>query len=257
MNTKIKPFKYYPILLVLVVTIQMACFFLSKRQIYIFGITINGSGILFPFDIYLFEIIGYCYGYEHSRQAVWINIFVHFGFFIITYIIKNLPYPPTMHKNYIIAYKTIFEFSNYMILGSLVGEISGDFFSAILVPFSKVKFNGKFAGLLIFSTHEISAFLVASLAYLITYIPDGYSILEISHLIFGTMVIKTLIALIMLPFIKILINLIKSSENLEVFDNNQNYSLFRFNPDFNKLKLVNFRGNYEAKKNLLQDKYYV
>ena len=74
-------FKYYHIFITTIVVIQLMCFILVKRQISIFGITTTASGILFPLDIYLFELIGYCYGFEYSRQAIWINTFFHFVFY--------------------------------------------------------------------------------------------------------------------------------------------------------------------------------
>jgi uncharacterized PurR-regulated membrane protein YhhQ (DUF165 family) len=250
-NDKIITFKYYPILLSLVVSIQMICFFLSRRQIDLFGLTVNGSGLLFPLDIYLFEIIGYCYGYEYSRQAVWTNIGVHFLFFGIFFIIQKLPYASQMHSEIVKSYDTLFKFSFWMILGSILGEFLGDFFSAFVVPKSKLKLHGKFAGLIIFFTHLISSFLVVSVAYIITNIPEGYNWAEIFKLISGTMIIKTFIAIIMLPFAKIIIYKIKLAEGLDIYDNtNQNYSLFRFNPDFYKLRMVNFKGVYNVKKNL-------
>ena len=250
MSKENKPFKYYPTLLTIIVTIQMMCFFLSKRQIDFLGLTVNGSGLLFPLDVYLFEIIGYCYGYEYSRHAVWTNILVHVGFFGIITIIKYMPYAPSMHHEYVIAYKTIFQFSIYMIIGSLVGELVGDFFSAVVVPFSKVKLDGKFSMLTILIVHLISSFLVVSLAYIITNLPDGYTIKEIGNLVYGTMIIKSVIAIIMLPIAKYIIRKIKEAEGVDIYDINQKYSMFKFNPDFNNLKCVKFKGNYEIKKNL-------
>lgn len=249
-NSKQNTFKYYPILLSLIVSIQMICFFLSRRQIDLFGLTVNGSGLLFPLDIYLFEIIGYCYGYEYSRQAVWTNIGVHFLFFGVFLVVQKLPYASQMHIELIKSYDTLFRFSFWMILGSILGEVVGDFFSAVVVPKSKVKLHGKFSGLIIFLTHVISSFLVASIAYIVTNIPEGYTWSEIFKLIMGTMVIKTSIAIIMLPIAKIIIYKIKLAEGFDVYDNtNQNYSFFRFNPDFNKLRMVNFKGVYNVKKN--------
>lgn len=247
---KQREFKYYPILLTIIVAVQMMCFFLSKRQIEIFGLAINGSGILFPIDIYLFEVIGYCYGYEYSRQAVWVNIFAHVGFFLIIFIINLLPYATGMHPDYITAYNTIFKFSHWMILGSITGEIVGDFFSAVVVPKSKVKLHGKYISLIILIVHLISSFLVVSIAYIITNLPDGYTIYEIFHLVYGTMIAKIIIAIIMLPVGRKLINVIRKAEGIEIFDNNQTYSLFKFNPDFNKLRGVEFKGKYDVKKNL-------
>jgi uncharacterized PurR-regulated membrane protein YhhQ (DUF165 family) len=247
---KQREFKYYPILLTIIVAVQMMCFFLSKRQIEFFGLAVNGSGILFPLDIYLFEVIGYCYGYEYSRQAVWVNILTHVGFFALMGIIRILPYASGMHPEYVTAYKTIFQFSHWMIIGSIIGEMAGDFFSAVIVPKSKVKFQGKHVTILILIVHLISSFLTVAISYIIINIPDGYTIYQILNLVTGTMIVKTIIAIIMLPVGRKLIDIIRVAEGVEIFDSKQNYSLFKFNPDFEKLKMVKFKGKYDVKKNL-------
>lgn len=145
----------------------------------------------------------------------------------------------------------IFNFSHWMIIGSVMGELVGDFFSAVIVPKSKVKFHGKHVTIIILIVHLISSFLVVSIAYIIINLPDSYTIYEIMHLVTGTMVAKTIIAIIMLPIGRKLINIIREAEGVEIFDTNQSYSLFKFNPDFNKLRSVNFKGKYDIKKNLI------
>ena len=241
-------FKYYPILLTIVVLVQIMCFILVKRHITIFGILTTASGLLFPLDIYLFEIIGYCYGYEYSRQAVLVNGISHLVFFLIIQLCNLLPYSDTMKPEYIIAYQTIFQYSYWIIIGSFIGNSCGDYFSATLVPRSKVFFNNKFTKTSILIIHIISELITISISYTIMNIHDHYTITQNAKLIGGTMIFKIIIAIIMLPLAKKLINIIQEAEKVSVFDYNQDYKLFRFNPDFKKIKMVNFRGSYNVKK---------
>jgi hypothetical protein len=61
---------------------------------------------------------------------------------------------------------------------------------------------------------------------------------------------KTIMAVIMLPMAKVVLYQIKQAEEIDVFDSkNQNYSLFKFNPDYSKLKFVRYKGKYDIKKN--------
>ncbi len=243
-------FKYYHILITLIVSIQLMCFILVKRQISFFGITTTASGILFPLDIYLFEIIGYCYGYEFSRQAVWINSLAHVLFFGIIELCNILPYGTEMKISYIQAYQVMFQYSFWIVVGSFVGNFFGDFFSAVVVPRSKVFFDSRFTIISIFIVHLMSEFIIISISYLFINIPDGYTIPQIARIIYGTMLVKTAVALVLLPIAKYLIKFIKNAEGMDIFDQNQNYSLFKFNPDLRKLKIVDYKGIYNVKKNL-------
>jgi uncharacterized PurR-regulated membrane protein YhhQ (DUF165 family) len=248
-NEKNNAFKYYPILLTIVIAIQLMCFILVKWQINIHGLTTTASGLLFPLDIYLFEIIGYSYGYEYARQAVWVNGVSHLFFFLIIQFFGILPFASTMNPDYVIAYQTLFKYSYWIIIGSFIGNFCGDYFSAFLVPKSKVFFNTRFNKTFIFIIHIVSEFITISISYTIINLPDNYQITQIAKLICSTMIFKTIIALIMLPFAKQLINFIRNAESVDIYDQNQNYKLFKFNPDFTKIKMVNFKGVYNVKKN--------
>ncbi len=249
-NDRNNAFKYYPILLSIIVAVQLMCFILVKRQINIFGLTTTASGLLFPLDIYLFEVIGYSYGYEYARQAVWVNGISHLIFFSIIQLCNILPFATTMNHDYIIAYQTLFKYSYWIVVGSFIGNFCGDYFSAFLVPKSKVIFNTRYNKTFIFIIHIISEFITISISYTIINLPDDYTINQIAKLVGGTMIFKIIIALIMLPFAKRLINFIRNAEGVDIYDQNQNYKLFKFNPDFNKIKMVNFKGIYNVKKNL-------
>lgn len=248
--TKTPPLKYYPLLLMIIVTVQVLCFILVKLHITIFGISTTTSGLLFPIDIYLFEIIGYCYGYEYSRQAVWLNSSSHCLFFVVLQLCNYLPYSSTMQSEYINAYHIIFRNSYWIIIGSFIGNFIGDYFSAYIVPKFKLIFNGNFTRSLIFVTHIIAEFLTISISYTIMNLSSRMSLIEVFNLVLGTMLFKTILAFLLLPFAKMLINFIKSSEGVEAYDFNQNYKLFKFSPDLNKVKFIDCIGIYKHEKNM-------
>lgn len=241
-------FKYYHIFITTIVAIQLMCFILVKRQISIFGITTTASGILFPLDIYLFELIGYCYGFEYSRQAIWINTFFHFVFFTVIQICNILPYGTEMKPEYIHAYHTLFHYSIWIIVGSLIGEFCGEYFSSSIVPRFKVIFESQYTKTILFITHIISELITISISYTITNLPDGYTVLQIAKLVLGTILIKTIVAILLLPIAQKMIHIVRKSEGFDIYDYNQNYSLFKFNPDLRKIRMVNYKGTNNVKK---------
>ncbi len=121
-----KPFKLYPILLTILISTQILCFIYARRQVDIFSLPVNVSGIIFPIDLYLFEIIGECYGYEYARQAVWINCLTHLIFLTFSIIIASLPFSEFMHADLVYSYKHLLNISWLVIFGSLIGTFLGD-----------------------------------------------------------------------------------------------------------------------------------
>ena len=43
---------------------------------------------------------------------------------------------------------------------------------------------------------------------------------------------------------------IKNSENIEIYDQYQDYKIFKFSPDLNKIKFVDCIGIYNGKKSM-------
>jgi len=242
-------FKYYGVLISVMVFIQTMCFILVKLHINIFGFTTTASGLLFIIDIYIIEVIGYCYSFELSRQATWINCFTHILFLVVSIIIKNLPIASSMHADYANAYRTLFALSSLIAIGSLFGNMVGDMISAVFVPKFKLIFNTKYTMPILFLVHIVSELVTILISYSIINLPDGYSFGYILKLVFGTMILKFSFSLLMIPFVNLLIKFILRNEGVSAFDYKQNYNLFKLAPDFSKIQTFDYIGNYGKKSN--------
>lgn len=215
-------FKIYPLLISVLITSQILCFIFARRQVEILGFPVNVSGTIFPLDLYLVEIIGECYSYEHSRQAVWLNTLSHILFIIPVLIIGHLPYPGFMHADLVYSYKHLIDISWIVVFGSLLGTFLGDMFSARYVPKFKMILSGKYIFLRLFICQVISEIIVTS-SYLISFLTNNYTFKETITLIINTILIKSIIALILYPAARIIIKIIKQIEQVEGFDFKQDY----------------------------------
>ncbi len=220
-------FAIYPLLITLLITSQIICFIFARRQVDIFGYPVNVSGIIFPIDLYLIEIIGECYSYEHSRQAAWLNTLVHILFIIPTFIISKLPYSSFMHDDITFAYQHLIDISWVVAIGSLFGTFFGDMFSARYVPKLKIILKSKFTFVRLILCQIISEMIVTS-SYLISFLTNNYTLDQTLSLIIHTIVIKSIIALILYPVAKSIINLVKQVEKIEGFDFKQDYKTLAF-----------------------------
>lgn len=240
MTSKNNSFNLYPLLIAVLTTSQILCFIFARRQVDIFNMPTNTSGMIFPLDLYLIEIIGECYGYEYSRQSVWINIIVHFVFLGVVFPISIIPYSRFMHQDLVFSYKHLIDISPVVVIGSLCGTFLGDMFSARFVPQTKIILNGKHTFLRLFISQVISELIVTS-SYFLSFLTNNYTFIQTLHLVINTTFIKLSLAFLLWPVARVFINMIKSFEKVEGFDYHQDYKTLAFaiNND-----LIDIKGVY-------------
>lgn len=232
----------YPILLTVLITVQLICFIFARRQIDFFNYPVNVSGMIFPLNLYLIEIIGECYGYEYSRQTVWLNVIAHILFILAVVIISGFQYPDFMHSDLTFSYQKLIDISWIVALGSLLGTFFGDLFSARYIPNLKVILHGKFIFLRLLLCQIVSEIIVTS-SYLISFLTNNYTFAETIHLIYYTVIIKSIIAILLYPLARAVISIIKQIEKIEAFDFKQDYKTLAFiiNQDKIALKGIDIR----------------
>jgi uncharacterized PurR-regulated membrane protein YhhQ (DUF165 family) len=238
MTTVKNTFNLYPLLIAIMVTSQILCFIFARRQIDLFTLPTNISGIIFPLDLYIVEIIGECYGYEYSRQSVWINTAVHFIFLSVVFVVSIIPYSTFMHQDLIFSYQHLIDISTFVVFGSLCGTFLGDMFSARFVPQTKIILNGKYTFLRLFFSQLISEAIVTS-SYFISFLTNNYSFIQTLHLIINTILIKSTIAILLWPVARFIIKMIKSHEKIEGFDYQQDYKTLAFAIDNDLINIKN------------------
>lgn len=220
------------------VTSQIICFIYARRQVGTLDFPVNVSGIIFPLDLYLIEIIGECYGYEYSRQAVWLNTLVHGLFLIPVFVISALPYPAFMHDDLTFSYRHLIDISWVVVLGSLMGTFLGDMFSARYVPKLKILLDSKYRFLRLFLCQAVSEAIVTS-SYLVSFLTNNYTFKQTMHLVLNTIIVKLSIALVLYPIIRSIIGTIKRIEGGEGFDFKQDYRTLAYVVNQDK---INFKS---------------
>ena len=239
--------KIYPLLATLVVFFQLMCFIYARRKVDILGFPVNVSGIIFPLDIYLIEIIGECYGFQFARQIVWINLTIHAIFIFFVLATNSLPYSSLMHTDLVFSYKHLIAISWVSALGSLIFNFMADMFSARFIANTKVLFEGKYMFARLFISQTCSEIIV-TLSYFVSFLTNGYTVMFTVKLIGATIIVKSIMAFIMYPFARIMIYLIKQKENFNAYDLNLVYKIFSFSIHLDNIQffpIKNKRNTHE------------
>jgi uncharacterized PurR-regulated membrane protein YhhQ (DUF165 family) len=230
--------RYYPLLLAIVLVTQCMGFVYAQRKFSLFGIDSTCSGVIFPIIVYAVETIGECYGYEYARQTVYINLCGHLLVILYCALFYFLPMSD-MNANDMIAYHYVINNIWFSSVAAMLGNWIGDQFSAKYIPLTKLLFRPSWLMMRLFVIHVLSEFINISVAYTMFFVViKHYTLHSVILLIFGTLLFKSIIALILLPAVRMVISFIKQKEGFENNDKNQDYKWFRFFVDDSKIESI-------------------
>ncbi len=92
-NTSQRTFKFFHLLAVTSITIQLACnCIVGKFTTFFYGF-LPASALIYPVCYALGDIIADVYGYSLSRELIWLNIYAQIIFGVIVSIALLLPSP--------------------------------------------------------------------------------------------------------------------------------------------------------------------
>lgn len=215
-------FKYYFIVLMLFTATWLTSDIAAVKLVSIYGITFTGGFIIFPFTTLLSSVIVEVYGYKNARQAIWSGLILNLTFLFFINIVNIIPSSPYwgLEKQF----NKILVPETRIIFASLISFIISDFTNSYLMAKMKVKFLGKslikriIISLYLSATLDIACFML--LAFFGT-LPNDLFI----KLTFAAYLKKIFCQISLLPLTWLLIDRLKNSEGIEIYDHDT-----RFNP---------------------------
>lgn len=214
-------FKYFPIISTLFSAIIIASNVAAIKLIDVFGITLTGGFIIYPFVYTLSCILVEVYGYKNARLAIWCAFILSFIFLFCIDIVALLPPSPTWDLND--EFIHILMPQNRIILASLISFIVSDFLNSYLIARSKK--NGcsllkriiKASYLVIF----VNIIIFIGLAFYGT-VTDN----ELLNLMFFAFIKKIMFQLLLLPITAWIIETLKNIEGIDLYDYDTNFTPF-------------------------------
>lgn len=227
MNQKIIPqYKYYTILIISFFTILFAADSVVYKLVKIDSYVVSAASLIFPITYLILDIIAEVYGYQSSRQLIWLSIIFDLVFTLLVTTLINTPSPMGWGQQ--TAYSYVFHNMIFISGSYLIATPIGSFTNTYLISKWKVLLKGKYFLIRsIFST-AIGEFFYSAIAVLIIW--HGTKLqTSIPALIIVTYLTKLIWTIIgALPASAIVIVL----KRLENVDDSYNYST-----DFNPFKM--------------------
>lgn len=215
-NTTLSQTKFYNLLTL----IFIFCLFTSNiaeiKIIDVFGLAQVGAGtIFFPLLYVLNDIITEVYGFSASRKTIWLALFFNIAFTLMIQLILMLPDGDDWQEKK--AFETIFMLSPRIMIASLSSYFLGELINSSILSILKLQFRGEmFAVRAIFST-LIASFIESVMFGFIAFygrIPDD----ELIKMAIMLTILKVLYEIIILPLSQVLVNYLKKSEQLDVYE---------------------------------------
>lgn len=220
-------FKYFLIILSLFIGTWVSSNIVAVKLVSIFGITLTGGFITFPFTTMLGMIIVEVYGYKNIRQAIWSGVIINIIFMLSLVIVNALPSSPGWALEN--EFKLILVPSVRIMFASIISLLIAEFANGFLMAKMKLRGNNS-------NNSLISRMLIAcGTSFLLDII------LFLSIAFYGTMpapIFWSLVAvayakkivcqIILLPLAVILIRHFKKIEGIEVSDKATVFNPFNF-----------------------------
>ena len=216
--------KIFLLLTCFYITLILISNILAGRLISIAGLSFTGAVIIFPFTYILSDIFTEIYGFHQNKKVIWLSFACNLMMVIIFMLVLQLPYPETFENQG--AYQQVLGTTPRMLVASLAGFLFGNFLNSMILSKLKVVTKGKYLAFRTISStvvgEAIDTLIFITIAFLGTLTNQAIIMMVINQSIF-----KILIEVLFTPMMYFIIKSVKKAENIDVYDQNMKYSIFK------------------------------
>lgn len=196
----------------------------DARLVSLLGFTISPGALSFPISFLLSDIITEVYGYKNARRCIWVSLFFNVLFILFGQLVTHLPSPYFALENNA-AFDKLFVVNIWIVCGSFASFVVSEPLNAYLISKLKLLFNGKYIGIR-FMSSTIIASLVDSVLFVLIAFHTMVNVSNLIKIMLTIWILKSVIEIIGLPLSIRLAVWLKRTEQLDIYDNNTNFTLF-------------------------------
>jgi uncharacterized integral membrane protein (TIGR00697 family) len=218
-------FKYFFILLSLFTATWITSDIAAVKLVSVFGITLTGGFIIFPFTTMLGSIIVEVYGYKNARQAIWAGCILNLTFVFFIYIVYMIP--SSSHWDFNEQFKKILVPGMRIAAASVISFIIAEFLNSYMMAKMKIRSKGKSLVKRIIVSCCFSFLLDITLFLFLAFYGTMSNSLLMA-LIFFAYLKKILCQFMLFPIVCYMVSFLKKLEGVDIFDYNTKFSPFSF-----------------------------
>ncbi len=224
-------FSSYPYMIVIMAVLQVMTVIYGGRDFVFFGFDVSAGWLfLMPIMLYTFQIVAECYGWQYSRQMIWLNLITNILFTSIVFVFRFIPESTgIIHNDLQHAYITLMNPKYISGMTMCFAVFVSDLVASALMCWSRFHWNGKYLVIRVLILHVISETIILSTGFIVDPL-HGYSLLETWIFARDAFFARTIIMIALLPVVKFVIWFIRHKiEGVIVFDLSVRFNPFKFN----------------------------
>ncbi len=216
-------FRYLDILINIFVVVLIISNLVGAKICAIGPFRLSGAQLLFPITYIFGDIFTEVYGYGASRRAIWTGFIASAFMSVFGMIVVALPPAPDWHDQE--AFATIFNFVPRMVAASLIAYWCGEFVNAFVMARMKLVTEGRHLWMRTIGS-TVAGQLVDTIIVMVIAFGGSLSWGLVFTLIYSGYLGKVAYEAIATPLTYYVVNTLKRTEGIEIFDNATNFNPF-------------------------------
>lgn len=197
---------------------------LETKQIQIGYLSLTGGLIVFPVSYIINDCVCEVYGYARARLLIWLGFAMNFIFVVFGALADAIPGAPYWNNDE--GFHAVFGLAPRIAAASFVAFVVGSFINAYVMSRMKIASRGKH-----FSLRAVVSTVLGEGADSLVFFPLAlWGVVpnaELLILIITQIVLKTLYEVMVLPLTIWVVKKAKKHEQLDFFDDGDDYSILR------------------------------
>ncbi len=222
-HQSLRNFRYYDILVHIFVVVLLISNLVGSKICAIGPFRISGAQLLFPITYIFGDVFTEVYGYSGSRRAIWIGFFASGLMALMGLITVHIPPAPDWPNQH--AFEVVFNFVPRMVAASLVAFWCGEFANSYTLAKMKLLTDGRWLW-----TRTVGSTVVGQAvdSTIVMFLAFGgtQSVKTILILIGSGYLGKVLYEVLATPLTYAVVNFLKRSEGVDVYDTHTDYNPF-------------------------------
>ena len=199
---------------------------LMAAKIFVVGeVTLSAAVLLFPVSYILNDCIAEVWGYRKARFIIWMGFAINF---LVTAIFQlAVLLPPSPHWEGAPHFDYVFGLAPRLAAASFVAFLAGSLVNAYVLSRMKIASKGRH-----FSTRAVVSTLVGEGVDSLIFFPCAYfgllPLREMCIVMAAEVALKVVFEIIALPLTRRVVNYVKRTEGVDVFDEGISYNPLKF-----------------------------
>ena len=228
-DARLSSFRYYDLLVHIFVVVLLISNLVGQKMciipINIFGWVphVSGAQLLFPITYIFGDIFTEVYGYGASRRAIWIGFGANILMTIVAAVVVWFPSAPEWkHQD---AFETVFYTVPRFVAASLIAFWAGEFTNSYVLAKMKIFTEGKWLWTRTIGSTVAGQLVDTALVITIAFIGSAPGLTMLNMIVSGYLS-KVLYEAAATPITYAIVNSLKRSEGIDVYDRGTNFNPF-------------------------------